>query len=191
MKSKRTNESTARPVYDNALKMLTAFKNRNSEWKSSPNFGNFKCLGRFDCDTPCLWLEGTLLNVRCPFYLYGSLHSSKNMEPPSTEFNEMLDYWDKLQVSEYIMNMIIENPLSEDESNNPMNYLNVREMAERAGKTPRTIIKYIRQGKIWARFGKIRTINYGYVATIDDFNRFLEFGLSKGADPNYPNDVDI
>lgn len=191
MKSKLTNEFTARPVYDNAVKMLAAFKDRDPKWKSSPNFMNFKCLGRFECDKPCLWLEGTVLNENCPFYQSVNLHLNKSPAHSATEFSDLLDYWDKLRVSEYIMNMIIENPLSEEESSIPTNYLNVREMAAKARLTPRTIIKYIRQGKIWARSGKIRTTNFGYVATNEDFDNFLEFGLSKGVDPDYPNDVDI
>lgn len=191
MNSKLKNEFTAFPVYDNAVKMLAALKERNPEWKSSPNFRHFRCLGKLDCDKPCLWLEGTILNENCPLYQGRSLHLERILGPPATEFNGLLDYWDKLQVSEYIMNMIIENPLSESESHNPMNYLNVREMAKLAGKSPRTIIKYIRQGKVWARSGKIRTINFGYVATIEDFNNFLEFGLSKGVDSDYPDDVNI
>jgi hypothetical protein len=157
MKSKLSDEQSARPVYDNAIKMFAAFKERNSEWALSSHFKKFECCGRCDCSKPCLWLEGVILDINCPLYQHDCKHWDDNTNPPTTEFNGLLDYWDKLCVSEHIMNTIIETPLSDIEVQNPDNYLNVREMAEQSGKTPQTIIKHIRQGKLWARLGKIRT----------------------------------
>jgi hypothetical protein len=191
MKSKLQNEQSAQPVFDNAAKMLAAFKSRNPEWASSYWFNDFKCRGKCECDKVCLWIENRLLNSDCPLYQRVMKICAEDNTVPVTEFNDWLDYWDKLQISERIMNMIIETKLSDYEVQTPENYLNVREMAEKSASSSRTIIKKIRQGKLWARQGKIRTNTLGYVSTIEDFDNYIEYGLSKGYDPDYPNDVQI
>jgi hypothetical protein len=188
MKSKTKNVKSAYPVYDNAKKMLIAFKERYPEWKSSICFENFKCRGSFQCSNICLWIENIVLSDECNLYV-----KSKNIRDvgATQEFSDCLDFWDKLYVCEEIMNNIIETPLSENEYKNEDNYYNVREMAELANKTPNTIIKHIQQGRLWARKGKIRTKNFGYVSTIEDFNNYLKYGLTKGFDPDYPTNVSI
>jgi len=52
-------------------------------------------------------------------------------------------------------------------------------MAEQSGKTPQTIIKNISQSKIWARFGKIRTKDFGYASTNSDFMIFSNMDCQK------------
>jgi len=186
LKSKLRNPLSASPVYDNAVKMLSAFKNRNPNWKSSQLFVNFKCRNRVECSSPCLWLEQINLTHSCPL-CENECHLDATT---GVEFNSMLDYWDKLNVSEQIMNCIIETPLTDNEVQTG-EYLNVSEMASELNVTNQTIIKHIRQGKLWARRGKIRSKVFTYVALKEDFDNYVSYGLSKGEDPNYPSDVSI
>lgn len=185
-KSKLANSLSASPVYDNAVKMLSAFKSRNPNWKSSPLFVNYKCRNRVECSLPCLWLEQINLTHSCALCKNDCHFDSTT----GVEFNSMLDYWDKLYVSEEIMNCVIETPLTDYEAQSG-EYLNVTEMACESNATNQTIIKHIRQGKLWARRGKIRSKVLTYVSTREDFDNYVAYGLSKGEDPNYPSNVSI